>query len=230
MKAENILFSQGFGTRRECRSLVLSGRFTVSGRTILDPDEEINVQNLFFEVDSVCWPFHEKALIAMNKPANFECSRKPIHHPSVLSLLPPPLRNRGVQPVGRLDEDTTGLLILTDDGQLLHRLTHPKNKIKKTYEVTTKYPLSEQQINSLLRGVKLNDADEIVRAQTCKILGTHKLELTITQGKYHQVKRMLAAVSNRVVALNRLAFNSYHLPSDLAVGQWKWISLKEITG
>ena len=89
-----------------------------------------------FEVDGRAWPYHERALILLHKPAGYECSQKPRHHPGVLTLLPPPLRRRGVQPVGRLDEDTTGALLLTDDGALIHRLSSPKHHVPKVYEVT----------------------------------------------------------------------------------------------
>lgn len=132
MIAEQILFSQGFGTRHECTGLIVQGRFRVNGTAVTDPDEDIPTEDLTFEVDGVQWPFFEKAIILLNKPEHYECSLKPIHHPSVLSLLPPPLRVRKVQPVGRLDEDTTGLLLLTDDGKLIHRLTHPKNTSPKS--------------------------------------------------------------------------------------------------
>ena len=136
MIAEQILFSQGFGTRHECTGLIVQGRFHVNGIAVTDPDEDIPTDNLTFEVDGVKWPFFEKAIILLNKPEHYECSLKPIHHPSVLSLLPPPLRVRKVQPVGRLDEDTTGLLLLTDDGKLIHRLTHPKKHVSKIYRVS----------------------------------------------------------------------------------------------
>ena len=92
------------------------------------------------------WPYHERALILLNKPAGYECSQKPKHHPSVMSLLPAPLRQRGVQPVGRLDADTTGLLLLTDDGALIHRWTSPKRHVPKVYEVGTAAPVTADQI------------------------------------------------------------------------------------
>ena len=137
----------------------------------------------------------------------------------MLSLLPPPLRVRKVQPVGRLDEDTTGLLLLTDDGKLIHRLTHPKKHVTKIYRVTLKHPVTEKQIAQLLKGVQLADSPDIV------------IVLGITQGKYHQVKRMMAAVSNRVVALERIRFGNLSLPEDLKPGEWTWgKSAQEIIG
>lgn len=231
MKAQQILFSQGFGTRHECTGLIIQGRFKVKGIPCEDPDQDIPTEGLFFSVDGVNWPYFEKAIILLNKPEHYECSLKPLHHPSVLSLLPPPLRVRKVQPVGRLDEDTTGLLILTDDGQLNHRLTHPKKHVPKVYRVTLKHPISERAFSELLAGVKLADSSEIVKALACEKLSDRVIDLTVDQGKYHQVKRMLAAVSNRVEALERIRFGALELPADLEPGQWTWVqSRKDILG
>jgi 16S rRNA pseudouridine516 synthase len=141
----------------------------------------------------------------------------------VLALLPAPLRQRGAQPVGRLDADTTGALLLTDDGALLHRLTSPRHHVSKVYEVTARHPVSDAQVERLLQGVVLVDSPRPVRAAACERTGTHALRLTLTEGKYHQVKRMLAAVGNRVEALHRSAFGDVRLPADMAPGQWCWI-------
>ncbi len=135
MRIAQILFSQGFGTRRDCNALVQRGDVAVDGRPVLDPDEAYPEAQLRFTVQHKAWEYHATALVLLHKPVGYECSQKPRHHPSVLSLLPPPLRTRGVQPVGRLDEDTTGLLLLTDDGTLIHRLTSPKHHVPKVYEV-----------------------------------------------------------------------------------------------
>ncbi len=121
-----VLFSQGFGTRRECEALIRAGRVQIDGTAMIDAAVAVDTRGLQFSVDGVRWPYHARAVVALNKPAGYECSQKPSHHPSVLSLLPPPLRARGVQPVGRLDVDSTGLLLLTDDGALIHRLTSPR--------------------------------------------------------------------------------------------------------
>ncbi len=223
MKADQVLFSQGFGTRHECVGIIANGRFKANGELVTDPYEEIDTDNLTFEVDGKPWRFFEKAIILLNKPQHYECSLKPLHHPSVLSLLPPPLRVRGVHPIGRLDEDTTGLLLLTDDGKLNHRLTHPKKKVPKVYRVTAKHPITEKMIQQLLAGVKLDDSDEIVKAHECSLISEKVLDLTIFQGKYHQVKRMLAAVSNRVEALERIKFGKLDLPKDLPLGEWTWV-------
>jgi 16S rRNA pseudouridine516 synthase len=228
MRLSQILFSQGFGNRRECLALILDGVVAVQGQTVDDPDAEFDPQGLHFDVKGRSWPFHETALVMLHKPAGFECSTKPRHHPSVLSLLAPPLRKRGVQPIGRLDEDTTGLLLFTDDGALIHHLTSPKHHVPKVYEVGAKHELSEEQIQQLLDGVVLDDSPVPVRAAAVERRSENTIALTLTEGKYHQVKRMLAAVGNRVESLHRSRFGDLQLPADLAPGQWRWVGMQAI--
>lgn len=225
MKVVRLLFSQGFGTRREVARLCRDGRVRIGGRVVERDDDEVDDATSVFEVDGVEWPVRTPALVMLHKPAGHECSREPREHPSVLSLLPPQLRQRGVQPVGRLDVDATGLLMLTDDGALLHRLTSPRHKVAKVYEVTTKHPLAEPQLQALRTGVRLHGETVDVHAEAAERTGEHSLRLTLSQGKYHQVKRMVAAAGNRVEALHRCAFGSWVLPDDLAPGEWRWVDL-----
>ena len=223
MKLSQILFSQGFGTRRVCFGMIDAGLVRHEGRVLDDPHEELATDGLVLTVEGKPWPFHAKALIMLHKPAGFECSQKPKHHPSVMTLLPPPLRNRGVQPIGRLDEDTTGLLLLTEDGTLIHKLTSPKHHVPKAYEVGCKHPISDEQVERLLAGVVLDDDPQPVKAAACERVSELHLRLTLTEGKYHQVKRMVAAVSNRVETLHRSSFGHLVLPPDLPAGQWRWV-------
>jgi 16S rRNA pseudouridine516 synthase len=229
VQLRQVLFSQGFGSRRECDALILNGLVQVAGRVIDDPDADIATDGLVFSVRGQAWSFHDKALLMLHKPAGYECSQKPRHHPSVLSLLPAPLRTRGVQPVGRLDEDTTGLLLLTDDGALIHRLTSPRRHVPKVYVADCAEPVTPTQLQRLLDGVVLRDDPQPVRAAAAEALGERRLQLTLTEGKYHQVKRMLAATGNRVVALQRTRFGQLELPADLPPGHWRWIALTDIT-
>lgn len=228
MQLRQVLFSQGFGTRRECDALILHGLVQVQGRVLDDPLAELSTEGLVFSVRGQDWPYHPKALLMMNKPAGYECSRKPKHHPSVLSLLPAPLRLREVQPVGRLDEDTTGLLLLTDDGALIHRLTSPKKHVPKLYVADCADTVTPAQIEGLLQGVVLHDDPQPVRAAACEALGDKQLQLTLTEGKYHQVKRMLAAVGNPVQALHRVRIGRLELPADLPPGQWRWVQRNDV--
>ena len=224
MRLEQILFTQRFGTRHECRGLISLGRAAFRSEVLRDPDAEINEEGLLFSVDGEIWPYYEKALIVMNKPAGYECSQKPTHHPSVMTLLPAPLRRRGLQPVGRLDADTTGLLLLTDDGALLHRLTHPKRHVGKRYRVACKHPVSESIVQRLEQGVLLVDEKMPLMVTNVAKKSDNVLEMTITSGKYHQVKRMIAAAGNRVEALERISFGKLALPADLEPGKWRWVS------
>jgi 16S rRNA pseudouridine516 synthase len=223
MNLAQALFSQGLGTRRECAGLILAGHVTLAGVVCVDPHREVDPEGFVFGVRGELWPYHARALVLLNKPAGYECSQKPKHHPSVLSLLPGPLRTRGVQPVGRLDEDTTGLLLLTDDGALIHRLTSPKKHVPKVYEIETVDPVTEFQIDELTRGVVLHDSPLPVRAAACEQTGERALRMTLLEGKYHQVKRMVAAAGNTVSALHRSSYGVLVLPPDLAPGQWRWL-------
>lgn len=230
MKLQDILFTQGFGTRHDCQVLVESGAITVDGRVCDDIYEEFTPEGLRFTFRDQEWPVYEKAVIAMNKPVGYECSMKPSAHPSIMNLLPSQLRKRNMQPVGRLDVDTTGVLIFTDDGALQHRLIHPKRHVAKVYEVTCRHPITQKMCDKLVSGVVLDDSPKPVKADSAVMVDEHHLRLTLTQGKYHQVKRMVAACSNRVDALHRSAFGHYVLPESLPVGQWVWIEKKDLLG
>ncbi len=238
MQLQDILYSQGFGTRRVCAGLIQQGLVQVyesngalAPVTVAQAATDFVANGLRFRVQGVDWPFHEKAYVMLNKPLATECSQKPSTYPSIYTLLPSPLRLRpqkgavqGVQAVGRLDQDTTGLLLLTDDGKFIHRMSSPKHHVPKVYEVTVKHPLDEVQVSKLLSGVVLDDDPKPVRAAACEVVASHHLRLTLTQGKYHQVKRMVAAVSNRVEGLHRSQIGGLRLPDDLAPGQWCWLS------
>lgn len=225
-----ILFSQGFGTRRECAALAASGRVVHGAAALDDPQAPLDTDGLVLRIDGADWPYHARALIALNKPAGYECSRRPVHHPGVLTLLPPPLRTRGVQPVGRLDADTTGLLLLTDDGALLHRLTSPRHHVPKVYLARCADALTPAQLARLADGVLLRDEPAPLRAQALRRIDERTLEITLAEGKYHQVRRMVAAAGNHVAALHRCRIGAYALPAALAPGQWCWLDPAQVAG
>jgi 16S rRNA pseudouridine516 synthase len=223
MELERILRSQGFGSRPVCRALVLGGEVSVGGAACADPYAEFETEGLIFSVSGVEWAYRKLAYLMLNKPAGFECSHKPKYYPSVYSLLPAPLTTRGAQAVGRLDADTTGLLLFSDDGQFIHALTSPKKEVAKVYDIGLKHPADAAQIAALLDGVKLVDELVPVVARACELLGDCQLRMTVTEGKYHLVKRMIAAAGNRVESLHRIVVGDYHLPEDLPLGGWRWL-------
>lgn len=222
MQLERLLQSQGFGSRKQCRSLIETGRVAIAGQVADNPRQDVDTDDLVFSVDGEDWRYRQQVVIMLHKPPGFECSRSPQHHASVLSLLPIPLRERGVQPVGRLDQDTTGLLLLTDDGPLNHALTHPRRHVPKTYRVTTARPITETQCAELLAGVMLHGEPLPLAALVAQAVAECELRLTISQGIYHQVKRMLAAVGNHVLALHRESMGGMDL-GGLPVGQWRYL-------
>lgn len=228
MELERLLRTQGFGSRSECRALIHSGRVRVAGEDCDDPFADFDPEGFACAVDGVPWTFRKNAYIALNKPANYECSHKPRFHPSVYTLLPRPLVTRGVQAVGRLDEDTTGLLLMSDDGQFIHKCTSPKKIVAKVYEATTKHDIDDAQIAALLDGVVLNDEPSAIAAAACERISDRLLRLTVTEGKYHQVKRMVAAASNRVEALHRVSIGAYVLPATLKPGEWTWLTEEDL--
>ena len=235
MKLQQILFSQGFGTRRQCDALIDSGAVSAAGQVLRSASADIATDGLVLTIGGEHWPFHERAYVMLHKPAGYECSHEPKHWPSVYELLPLPLRQRptksavnGVQAVGRLDQDTTGLLILSDDGQFIHRMASPKHHVPKVYEVTTKHAVTEADADALLHGVVLNDDPVPVAAAACERVTPTHLRLTLTEGKYHQVKRMIAAVGNRVEALHRAQMGGLVLDPVLMPGQWRWLTADDL--
>lgn len=229
MTLERILQSQGFGTRKWCGQLITDGEVRIAGKTITDNRAAVETGGLVFKIFGTEWTYREHVYIALNKPANFECSRKASHHPGVLTLLPEQFTRRDVQPVGRLDHDTTGLLLMSDDGPFIHRQSSPKRHIPKVYIATTHEPVTPELVEQLLAGVKLHDEPTSLAAVSCRMLASHQLELVLEQGKYHQVKRMLAAAGNHCVALCRSQIGGLKLDAlDLSEGEWCYLDTTQL--
>jgi len=224
MFLEKMLQSQGFGSRKHCQQLIKNGAIAIQGEVITNAKHKLDLNHLSFSVYGEHFEYREKVYIALNKPQDYECSHQATHHFSVFDLFDDVLMNRGLQCVGRLDQDTSGLLLLTDDGQFLQALTHPKKHVAKVYRMQTADPVTEQQIQQLQQGVELRNESGIFAATDVILLAENELQLTIHQGVYHQVKRMLAAVGNKVERLHRQQIGALTLPE---LEQGKWIYLDE---
>lgn len=221
---DRILQAQGFGTRKWCRILIADGEVEIAGETVTDHRAAFETDGLEFSVFGETHRFRPYLYIALNKPADYECSRKPSHHPGVLSLLPEQFALRDVQPVGRLDHDTTGLLLMSDDGSFIHAQSSPKHHVPKVYVATTHDPVTPELVAQLLGGVKLHDEPAPLAAVRCEMLDEHQLEIVLEQGKYHQVKRMLAAAGNHCDALRRSQIGQLTLDAlGLAEGEWCYL-------
>lgn len=229
LSLDRVLQSQGFGTRKWCRELIEDGEVAVNGEIITDYRTPVETSGLVLSVFDEIWAYREHVYIALNKPANFECSRKPSHHPGVLSLLPEQFTWRDVQPVGRLDHDTTGLLLMSDDGPFIHAQSSPKRHVPKLYVATTDEAVTPALIAQLLAGVQLHDEPAPLAAVSCEMLGEHQLAIVLEQGKYHQVKRMLAAAGNHCSALRRTAIGGLTLDSlQLDEGEWCYLDAAQL--
>ncbi|MBH5328422.1 rRNA pseudouridine synthase [Eikenella sp. S3360] len=225
MQLTKYLQAQGIGSRKQCRQLVEQGRIAINGAIAETPAAEIEpaqVRSLAIDGEAIAVIPLPHYYILLHKPAGYETSHKPRDYPSIFSLLPGHLRATGPQAVGRLDADTTGVLLLTNDGAFNHRQTSPKQHVAKLYRATLKHPADESLCATLRQGVLLHDDNETVAAAAAELESPHSLLLTLTEGKYHQVKRMVAAAGNRVEALHRLRFGDWDCQG-LQPGEWCFI-------
>ncbi|MFW1939838.1 pseudouridine synthase [Acinetobacter junii] len=223
MLLEKILQSQGFGSRKYCQQIIKNGSVIIENQICDNPKQNFPTEHLSFEVFGEEYLFRENVYIVLNKPKGYECSHQATHHKSVFSLFPEILLHRGIQCVGRLDQDTTGLLLLTDDGQYLQALTNPRKHVPKVYHVTTADPITQEQKQALEQGVELRNEKGIYVATDVHLFSEYQLSMTIHQGIYHQVKRMLAAVGNKVEDLHRHQVGLLELPK-IPEGEWLYLS------
>ncbi|KAF0801745.1 pseudouridylate synthase [Alcanivorax xiamenensis] len=210
-------------TRKQVKTLIRSGAIQVfdgaGGAVPVKPDRRL-------ETDMrVVWEGRPLRLeghryLMLHKPMGVVCSTEDPGHRTVLDLLPGDQR-AGLHAAGRLDLDTTGLVLLTSDGQWSHRITSPQHHCAKRYRVTTAEPVTRAQVDALSAGVVLRDDSRPTREAQVEVVAPLCLRLTISEGRYHQVKRMLAAVGNRVVALHREAVGDVVLDPALTPGEWR---------
>lgn len=227
MQLIKYLQSQGIGSRKQCQWLIdnelviINNELHNHAQKDIQPDQ---VKSLIVDDEKIIVVPMPYFYILLNKPADYETSHKPQHYPSVFSLFPNHMRNIDMQAVGRLDADTTGVLLITNDGQFNHKVTSPKHKVAKIYRITLKHPADEKLCEILKNGVLLHDDNETVAATHAILENSTTLLMTITEGKYHQVKRMIAAAGNRVEHLHRDYFGEWDT-QNLSAGEWKFISV-----
>lgn len=230
MNLLKYLQAQGIDTRKGCQWLIKNNLIEINNLIINNEKAEIDpaqVQSLKIDGEEAVIIPLPYFYILLNKPKDYETSHKPRDYPSVFSLFPEHLRATDIQAIGRLDADTTGVLLLTNDGQFNHKMTSPKHKVAKIYQVMLKHPADESLCVALKSGVLLHDENETVAAQDAFLENELTLILTITEGKYHQVKRMVAAAGNRVEALHRLKFGEWDT-QDLQAGEWCFITPNQL--
>ena len=230
MRLDKLLSNTGIGSRSAIRKLIRSGEVQADGETIKDPAYAIaNAELVQIEVSGHLIQTRQYLHIMLHKPAGLITALDDKKHATIADLLPEHYLSKKITPVGRLDIDTTGLLILTNDGILCHRLANPRWAIAKTYAVTvTGDPFTTEDQLYFKRGIKISD-DFICRPASLTILADNSALLTIQEGKFHQVKRMMRATGRTVTSLHRLSMGPLTLDQSLEPGNYRFLTDDEIS-
>ncbi|KRM72307.1 pseudouridine synthase [Lacticaseibacillus brantae] len=225
MRLDKYLSHLQYGSRKDIKALVKQKRVRVNGQLSTDAGLAVNEADAV-TVDDQSVSAHLEVAYVLNKPAGVVTATADTRDRTVLDLIAPTDLRPGLAPVGRLDKDTTGLLVLTTDGTLAHALLAPKRHVDKVYQVTIDQPLTETGIKRLTSGIVFKDFTSAPAA--VEVIAPQKILLTIHEGKFHQVKRMLHAVGSEVIALKRVAMGGLWLDSALNPGQYRALTSEEI--
>ena len=229
MRLDRLLANMGYGSRKEVQGLARAGLIVLDGAPVTDGDQRIAVTADLpqrMRVQGVALDPPPPLTLMLHKPLGVTCSHKEAGA-LVYELLPARWRRRepAISTVGRLDKDTSGLLLMTDDGGLLHRIISPRSHVDKRYSVTLDRPMQGDEAERFAAGtLLLEDDPKPLAPARLETLSPTSARLTITEGRYHQVRRMFAAVGNHVVALHRDRVGGLELPADLEAGQWRQMS------
>lgn len=215
-------------SRAQVRKLLKAGAVTVDDQPCRDATQAVDARaRVTLDGRVLEWP--RARYVMLHKPTGYVCSAEDASHPLVTSLVTASWAE-GLHSAGRLDVDTTGLLLLTNDGSWSHRLTSPRSRCSKTYRVGLKHPLAPDAVARFAAGLQLHGDDKPTLPAQLEVLDSHNARVTLHEGRYHQVKRMFAACSNRVETLHRERIGSLVLDADLAPGQWRELNADEIAG
>ena len=225
LRLDKFLSSSGVASRSEVGKAAKSGNVTVNGAVVKKADVQIdpNVDKVVFFGREVT--YKKFVYVMLNKPEGYVSATEDGRDPTVLELLPEELRKRELFPCGRLDKNTVGLMLLTDNGELSHFLLSPKRHVSKKYRFVSKFPLTEETKSQLEAGVDIGGY--VTKPCTVEILPDGGY-ITLTEGKYHQIKLMLDAVGNKVRELERVTFGPLSLDASLSRGEWRYLNNEEI--
>ena len=234
MRLDRMLAQMGFGTRSQVREMVRAGRVTVDGAAVRDAGLQLDPDAQETRVDDQRLEWKAVRTVMLNKPLGVVTAARDPKQPTVMDLLPPLYRAMGCMPAGRLDKDTEGMLVITNDGQLAHRLITPGKEVGKLYEARVDGPLGPADAAAFAEGIAIRDADGSFDAKPARlrILSAGDQEsvaqVYVTEGKYHQVRRMFVSRGRQVLALTRLAIGGMRLDGALAPGEWREMTPEEI--
>ena len=227
LRMDKLLADTGLWSRKEARELIRAGRVMVNGSLVTKGEEKVETEQLRLEVDGKAIVWQQFTYLMMNKPAGVLTATRDRRQKTVLDLLPPELRRQELRPVGRLDKDTEGLLLLTNDGALSHRLLSPKSHVDKVYYAEIDGTVDNSDISAFAQGMTLEDG-LVCQSALLRGLGEGKCLVTLREGKFHQVKRMLAARGKPVVFLKRLSMGGLNLDKSMKTGEFRPLSETEL--
>ena len=225
MRLDKLLSECKLATRSETAKLCRAGLITVNGEAVRSSDRQVDPDRDRVVVRGESVEYSKFVYVMLNKPDGYISATADGRDPVVTELLPEKYQKMGLFPCGRLDKHTLGLMLLTNDGELSHRLLAPKNHVAKSYGFSVKFPLTDADVQCLESGV---DIGEYV-TKPCRVMRDTPTDgiITITEGKYHQIKRMMEAVENKITALERLTFGPLKLDENLARGEWRLLTAEE---
>lgn len=225
-RIDKIIASQGQYSRKEVKDLISKGRVSLDGRVIKSSSDKADPENARIEIDGKSMCFKKNLYLMLNKPKGYVSATEDKEHRTVLDLVPPEYRGRSLFPAGRLDRDTTGLMIITDDGALAHNILAPKKHVPKLYHVEIDIPVTEEMREGFAAGVVLNDG--VCKSADLVITGEKTARVTLREGRYHQIKRMFGYFGAEVTELSRLGMGNLRLPEDLEEGECRELTAEEL--
>lgn len=225
-RIDKVISSETGYTRKEVKELVRKKRIMLNNEIITKSDIKINTEIDKIKIDGEEIEIKKYVYLMLNKSKGYVSATEDKNEKTVLDLVPEKYLHRNLFPAGRLDKDTTGLMIITDDGVFAHNILSPKKHIKKTYNVTIDLPVTDKMINGFKNGVKLNDGEckEAILEKT----GTYTGIVTLTEGRYHQIKRMFGCFGAKVIELQRIKMGNFKLPDDLEIGSCRELTKEEL--
>lgn len=221
-----IISEQTNYSRKDIKKLINKRLVIVNGKTVISSDTKYDEENISILINGFKIEVIKNIYLVLNKPKGYVSTTDCEHYKSVLELVPEKYKTRELFPAGRLDKDTTGLMIITDDGEFAHDILSPKKHVKKIYEVVIDNPLTSEMVEGFKNGVMLNDGE--CKSADLEIIDKYSAKVCLHEGRYHQIKRMFGCYNAKVLELNRICIGNYYLSNDLKLGEVKELSLDDI--
>ena len=225
-RIDKIISEQTYYTRKEIKKLISQGLVYINGEEVKKPENKYDENAVSIQINGKLIQIKKHIYLLLNKPKGYISSTEITSQKTVLDLVPEEYKNRNLFPAGRLDKDTTGLMLITDDGEFAHNILSPRKHVKKEYEVTLDIPVTLNMVEGFKEGINLNDGE--CKSADLEITGEYTAKVTITEGRYHQIKRMFGCYGAKVIELNRICMGNLYLPKSLMLGEVKEATQDEL--